>query len=100
MAASGGDETLDTIFFLDIDEYDGPASVHHLVVEARRLDRAPSAPCFDGQPQAELVAGSRTLAVLSCGARTAEAAIQVRHGEGAHYEHVLGYGTRGASATS
>jgi hypothetical protein len=91
VSQAGGDETLDTIFSLSVDDYDGLGAVRHLVVEARRLERAPSTPCFGSEQQPELRAGSRTLVVLACGERTAEAATQVRHGEGAHYAHLLGY---------
>jgi hypothetical protein len=95
---AGGGETLDTIFFLNVEGYDsGQVSepVRHLVVEARRVERAPPSPCYGGLPAGNFTVGGREVRQLECPARTPEAEARIMHGEGAHAEHVLGYWDEG-----
>src|SRR4029078_11862184 len=68
IAALGGDETFDTIFFLNVEEYDSDdsAAVRHLIIEARKIERAPSNPCYDGVPAGGFDTNGRMLALLDC----------------------------------
>jgi hypothetical protein len=94
VSEAGGDATLDEIFFLDVTGFEPPppGPVQHLIVEARRVDRAPPAPCFDGRATGELRAGGRDLVLLTCPSTdTLEAESGIQHGEGAHTLHLLGY---------
>jgi hypothetical protein len=94
VAASGGDVTLDQIFWINLEGYDPatPSPVQHLIVEARRIERAPPRPCFDGEPAGSVPAGDLDLTLLECPTtRTLEAQAEIRHGEGAHSEHLLGH---------
>jgi hypothetical protein len=91
VAQAGGDETLDTIFFLSIEAFEASSSVAHLVVEARRVEKAPPVPCYKGRRSPSISAGERTLLVLTCAEKDEGADATVRHGEGAHYGHLLGY---------
>jgi hypothetical protein len=92
---AGGGESLDRIFFLNIDGYDPPSpssqTVHHMIVEAREIDRAPPSPCAGGSLAGTTSITGRHVAVLHCPPRTPEIEPQIMHGEGAHVEHVLGY---------
>jgi hypothetical protein len=91
---AGGGETLDRIFFLNVDGYDAAPSsppVHHMIIEARKVDRAPPSPCAGGAPAGTVVVKGREVTVLDCPPRTPEVDRQIMHGEGAHVEHVLGY---------
>ena len=92
---AGGGETLDRIFFLNVEGYGGgPSSetVRHLIVEARGIERAPLSPCFGGVPAGTFTVSGRVVMLLECpNARTPEAEIGITHGEGAHSEHLLGY---------
>ena len=94
VATAGGDATLDRVFFLQVEGYDSAEpteTVHHLVVEARRIDRAPPSPCFDGAPLGHLPVNGRDLTLLDCPTPTAEQEASIVHGEGAHASHLLGY---------
>jgi hypothetical protein len=91
---AGGGETLDRIFFLNVDGYDAAPSsppVHHMIIEARKVDRAPPSPCAGGAPAGTVVVKGREVTLLDCPPRTPEVDRQIMHGEGAHVEHVLGY---------
>jgi hypothetical protein len=95
---AGGGETLDTIFFLNVEGFDrGPVSepVRHLIVEARRIERAPPSPCYGGVPAGTFRVNGRAVMVLDCPSRTPEAEARIMHGEGAHTEHILGYWDEG-----
>jgi hypothetical protein len=95
VAQAGGDETLDTIFFLNVEDYDGSSEDRHLVIEARRVERAPPTPCYGGEPQPDVITRHRSLAMLRCGGPTPQSEASNRHGQGAHYEHLLGYWDEG-----
>jgi hypothetical protein len=79
------------VFFLNIDGYD-PASktIHHMIVEARAVDRVPPAPCANGIPAGSANIRGREVTVLEC-PNAAKLQGQIMHGEGAHSEHVLAY---------
>lgn len=95
VGTAGGGETEAQIFVLDVDSYDDdqrPAeAVSHLVIEARRQQDAPPNPCFQGAPAGQLEANGLQVILLACPPRTLEAEADMRHGEGAHAEHLLGY---------
>jgi hypothetical protein len=98
IATAGGGETLDTIFFLNVQGYDReePSEmVRHLIVEARRIERAPPRPCYEGVPAGGLRTNAREVAVLDCPPSTPKAQRAIMHGEGAHTEHLLGYWDEG-----
>jgi hypothetical protein len=96
-AQAGSQATLDTIFFLDVSNYDtsGSGPVRHLIVEARRIERAPPDPCFGATSVGQEEAGPRVLSLLQCGASTSDAEAVIEHGEGAHAEHLLGFWDEG-----
>ena len=95
IGTAGGDETLHELFFYDVAEFDGGerlGPVRHLAIEARRLVDAPPVACFGGAPSGEIDDGAVRL--LACPGRdelSAESAAMIRHGEGAHTGHALGY---------
>jgi hypothetical protein len=95
---AGSAETLDTIFFLNVEGYDSgqvSETVRHLIVEGRRVERAPPSPCYGGVPAGTFTVDRRVVMVLECPPRTPEAEAKIMHGEGAHTEHVLGYWDEG-----
>jgi len=97
-AMAGGGETLDTIFFIDVEGFDSTApadEVRHLIIEARRVDRSPPSPCFGGTPIGHIDTGQGDLNVVDCPVPTAADEASIRHGEGAHSGHVLGYWDEG-----
>jgi hypothetical protein len=94
VATAGGGETLDRIFFLNVEGYDGgPSSetVRHLIVEARRIERAPPSPCYGGVAAGRLKVNRREVTVLDCPPMAPGAATMVMHGERAHAGHLLAY---------
>jgi hypothetical protein len=91
VAQAGGDETLDTIFSLSVQDSEASNPAAHLVVEARRVEKAPPLPCYKGTESPSIKTGPRTLRVLRCAEKDEGADAVVRHGEGAHYGHLLGY---------
>jgi hypothetical protein len=98
LATAGGGETLDTIFFLNVQGYDSEApseTDRHLIVEARRIERAPPSPCYESVPAGGLRTNGREVAVLDCPPSTPKAQREVMHGEGVHIEHLLGYWDEG-----
>jgi hypothetical protein len=98
VAAAGGGQTFDMIFFLNVEGYDNeesPETVRHVIVEARRIERAPPSPCYEGGPAGSLRTNGRDVTVLECPPATSRAQGATRHGEGAHAGHVLGYWDEG-----
>jgi len=95
IGTAGGDETLHQLFFYDVADFDGGESlgpVQHLAIEARRLVDAPPVACFGGAPSGGIDDG--TVRLLLCPDRdelSDESAAMIRHGEGAHAGHALGY---------
>lgn len=95
VGTAGGDDTLHELFFFDVTDFDGGqhlGSVRHLVIEARRLTDAPPIPCFGGVPSDQLNNGA--VSALQCPELDdlpEDAAAMIRHGEGAHTGHTLGY---------
>jgi hypothetical protein len=82
-------------FFLSVEGYDAsagaPETVRHLIVEALRAQDAPPSPCFEGVPAGALEANGQDIAVLECPPDSPQAQANIRHGEGAHIEHLLAY---------
>jgi hypothetical protein len=98
VATAGGGETLDRIFFLNVQGYDSKESsetIRHLIVEARRIERAPPSPCYEGVPAGDLRTNGREVAVLDCPPSSPGAQRAIMHGEGAHAGHLLGYWDEG-----
>jgi hypothetical protein len=98
VAMAGGGETLDMIFFLNVEGYDsGEASetVRHLIVEGRRVERAPPSPCYGGVPDRTFTVNGGEVTLLECPPATPEAEARIMHGEGAHTEHLLVYWDEG-----
>ena len=93
VAHAGGGETLDTVFSLEGHAASGSGA--HLVIEARRVEKAPPVPCYKGMPRPSISAGGRTLGVLTCPENAEGADANIRHGEGAHVGHLLGYWDEG-----
>ena len=92
---AGGDETEARAFVLNVEGYDGiagsPETVRHLVIEARKAQEAPPSPCYEGVPAGTLMANGQEVALLGCPQSSPEAEANMRHGEGIHAEHLLGY---------
>jgi hypothetical protein len=85
------------IFFVDFTGFDVPAAYvgidgkreGHLIIEARRHADSPPRPCFDGvEREAPPIAG-RPITRYACPSRSARMERLIRHGEGAHTDHVL-----------
>jgi hypothetical protein len=66
-------------------------TVRHLIVEAQRAEGAPPGPFHEGVPAGVLQAHGRQVAVLECPPDSPQARATIRHGEGAHVEHLLAY---------
>jgi hypothetical protein len=83
------------LFFLNVEGYDAnagaPETVRHLIVEAQRAQDAPPSPCYEGVPAGALEANGQDIAVLECPPDSPQAQANIRHGEGAHIEHLLAY---------
>ncbi len=83
------------VFFLNVEGYDAnagaPETIRHLIVEAQRAQDAPPRPCFEGVPAGALQASGREVALLQCPPDSPQARANIRHGEGAHVEHLLAY---------
>ena len=83
------------VFFLNVEGYDanagGPETVRHLIVEAQRAQDAPPSPCYEGVPAGVLEANGQEVALLECPPDSPQARANIRHGEGAHIEHLLAY---------
>ncbi len=83
------------VFFLNVEGYDAsagaPETVRHLIVEAQRAEGAPPRPCYEGVPAGALQANGRQVALLECPPDSPQARANIRHGEGAHIEHLLAY---------
>jgi hypothetical protein len=83
------------VFVLNVEGYDAnadaPGTVRHLIVEAQRAEGAPPRPCYEGVPAGALQANGREVALLECPPDSPQARANIRHGEGAHIEHVLAY---------
>jgi hypothetical protein len=98
VATAGSGETLDRIFFLNVEGYDGgPSSetVHHLIVEARRIERAPPSPCYGGVAAGKLKVNRQEVTLLDCPPLVLSEGAMIAHGEGAHAGHLLGYWDEG-----
>jgi hypothetical protein len=98
VVAAGGGPTIDTIFVLDIEGFDSdepPERIRHLMVEARRIERAPPRPCYEGVAAGKLSISGREVTLLDCPVSTARAQAAIRHGEGAHSGHLLGFWDEG-----
>jgi hypothetical protein len=97
VSTGGSGEALDRIFFLNVEGYDGGPSetVRHLIVEARRLERAPPSPCYGGVAAGKLKVDHREATLLDCPPLTLSAGAVIMHGEGAHARHLLGYWDEG-----
>jgi len=95
VGTAGGGETEAQIFVLDVDSYDDnqrpSEAVRHLVIEARKQQDAPPNPCYQGAPAGQLEVNGLQVTLLACPPRSLEAEANMRHGEGAHAEHLLGY---------
>jgi hypothetical protein len=83
------------VFFLNIEGYDAnagaPETVRHLIVEAQRAQDAPPSPCYEGVPAGALEANGQQVALLECPPDSPQARANIRHGEGAHIQHLLAY---------
>jgi hypothetical protein len=85
------------IFFVDFAGFDVPAAYvgidgkpeGHLIVEARRRADSPPRPCFDGVERATPPIAGRRVTRYACPGGSARMERLIRHGEGAHTEHVL-----------
>jgi hypothetical protein len=95
IAIAGGEDTEARIFFLNVEGYDAnesaPEAVRHLIVEARKAPDAPPNPCYGGFPAGAVRANGQDVAVLECPPDSPQAQANIRHGEGAHIEHLLAY---------
>jgi hypothetical protein len=82
-------------FFLNVEGYDAnadaPGTVRHLIVEAQKVQDAPPSPCYKGVPVGALEAKGQEVALLDCPPDSPQAQANIRHGEGAHIEHLLAY---------
>jgi hypothetical protein len=83
------------IFVLDVAGYDdsdsAPETVRHLTVNAFKVDEAPPSPCYEGVPTGTLDANGHEVALLACPPSSEASEASIRHGEGVHAEHLLGY---------
>jgi hypothetical protein len=83
------------VFVLDVAGYDdvagAPEIVRHLAVEAFKADEAPPSPCYEGVAAGTLDADGVEVALLDCPPSSAASEAIVRHGEGIHAGHLLGY---------
>jgi hypothetical protein len=95
VGTAGADETEARIFALDVGGYDdsadAPHTVRHLTIEARNAEDAPPSPCYEGARAGTLEANGHEVVLLECPPSSLEAQTNVRHGEGTHAEHLLGY---------
>jgi hypothetical protein len=82
-------------FFLNVEGYDAkagaPETVRHLIVEAQNAQDAPPSPCYEGVPAGALETNGQEVALLECPPDSPQARANIRHGEGAHIEHLLAY---------
>jgi hypothetical protein len=82
-------------FFLNVEGYDAnpgaPDTVRHLIVQADEAQDAPPSPCNEGVPAGAMEADGPEVALLECPPDSPQARANIRHGEGAHIEHLLAY---------
>lgn len=84
------------IFFLNAEEFGAPLNyvgtgrgAGHLIIEARREADSPPRPCFDGELVEEQRIAGRPVAIYECPGSSERLEREIRHGEGAHVDHLL-----------
>jgi hypothetical protein len=66
-------------------------AARHLTIEAFKAEEAPPSPCYEGVPAGTLDANGLEVVLLECPPSSEASQASIRHGEGVHAEHLLGY---------